>query len=264
MSARALRFVHQAVRLALAAGVAVALQAPVPASAQPAAPPPDTDAQPPAESSMRAPSPPASRSAFQVRGFADVGFTTFTAADTFRAVFGKPGGPVFGGGVQVVHRSGYLVQLNASRFSKTGERVFIDSGEVFKLGIPLTLTLMPIELTGGYRFFTKPPGPPKAKPGQPAPKPGGPPRVFPYAGGGVGFVSVREKSDFSDSDVTDLFTSYHVLGGADFPLSKWFGVGGELAYRWVPNALGDSGAAAEYKETDLGGLTFRLRVTVGR
>src|SRR5262245_52426353 len=58
----------------------------------------------------------ASRSTFQVRGFADVGYTTFSASDTFRAIFGEPGGLIFGGGVQVVHRTGWMFQLNASRF----------------------------------------------------------------------------------------------------------------------------------------------------
>lgn len=250
-------------RLVLAAGVVLALGLPAPAAAQ-TAEPRAGQKTPPSEPKTPAPPTAPSRSSFQIRGFANVGYTSFTATDTFRAVFGKSGGPVFGGGVQVVHRNGYMFQLEASRFSKTGERVFIDSGEIFKLGIPLTLTLVPVELTGGYRFFTRPPGPPKAKPGQPAPKPAGPRRVFPYAGGGVGFVSVREKSEFSDSDVTESFTSYHVLAGLDMPMSKWLGIGGELAYRWVPNGLGDDGVASEYNEKDLGGLTFKLRVTVGR
>jgi opacity protein-like surface antigen len=87
---------------------------------------------------------------------------------------------------------------------------------------------------------------------------------FPYAGGGVGFVSYHEKSDFSDGDINESFTSYHILGGVDVPVSQWIGVGGEVLYRWVPDALGDGGIAGEFDESDLGGLALKVRVTFGR
>ena len=46
-----------------------------------------------------------------------------------------------------------FVNVRASRFRQTGERVFVtDSGERFGLGVPTTITVTPIEVTGGYRF----------------------------------------------------------------------------------------------------------------
>jgi opacity protein-like surface antigen len=88
----------------------------------------------------------------------------------------------------------------------------------------------------------------------------------PYVGGGVGVVLYSESADFAESgdDVDESFTSYHVLGGIDFPLWKWLGAGVEGAYRWVPDALGDEGVAGEFDESDLGGFALRFRLTVGR
>jgi hypothetical protein len=39
-------------------------------------------------------------------------------------------------------------------------------------------------------------------------------------------------------------------------------IGGEARYRWVPDALGVGGVSDEFNETDLGGLTLRVRVGV--
>jgi hypothetical protein len=91
-------------------------------------------------------------------------------------------------------------------------------------------------------------------------------RWVPYVGGGVGFLSYKETSDFpgGSEDVSETFTSYHLLGGVDFPVSKWIGVGAEGMWRFVPNALEDSPVGKEFGEKDLGGLAFRVLVIVGR
>ena len=40
----------------------------------------------------------------------------------------------------------------SSRFKKTGQRAFVNNGQTFPLGIPLTATITPIEFSAGYRF----------------------------------------------------------------------------------------------------------------
>jgi hypothetical protein len=230
--------------------------------------------------------------AFSVRAFGEAGYTWFSAHESFDAVLGSAGGAVFGGGVTVSHRSGYFGRVGIEYFGADGERVYVFGGEVFPMGIPLSVSITPIDITGGYRFVakpkpTRPPARPPAKPAfQPArplptdapkttpappaaarPAPARPVRRWvPYVGGGIGFLSYKETSDFpgGSEDVSDTFTSYHVLGGMDFPVSKWIGVGAEAIWRFVPDGLKDSPVGEEFGEKDLGGLAIRVLVTVGR
>ena len=60
-----------------------------------------------------------------MRGFADAGLTIFTATQSFKAILGTPAGAVFGGGVEVGLTRNVFLSLGASRFSRTGERVFV-------------------------------------------------------------------------------------------------------------------------------------------
>jgi opacity protein-like surface antigen len=192
----------------------------------------------------------ASHADAQIRGFADVGSTTFAATESFETILGTATGVVFGGGVEGVLPRNIFVNLRASRFRKTGERVFVtESGERFGLGIPATITITPIEFTGGYRVDR----------GW---------RVVPYGGGGVGRHRYEESSEFAtgDENVKESFTGYHVLGGAEFRVSQWLGAAGELQWATVPDALGEdpNGVSNHFDESDLGGLTARLKVVIGR
>ena len=45
---------------------------------------------------------------------------------------------------------------------------------------------------------------------------------------------------------------------------RWLGVAGEASWSTVPDAIGDSGVSAAFDETDLGGTTFRVKITIGR
>src|SRR5687768_6350756 len=83
-----------------------------------------------------------------IRGFADFGSRTFTATESFTAILGTDRGPVFGGGVEALLPWQLFVNVRASRFRETGQRVFLFNGEQFDLGIPTTITITPIELTG--------------------------------------------------------------------------------------------------------------------
>jgi opacity protein-like surface antigen len=184
---------------------------------------------------------------FMVRGFGDAGATIFTAKESFSAILGSETGPVFGGGVEAVEGQIFL-NLRASRFQKTGQRVFLADGDQFDLGIPTTITVTPLELTGGYRFpfWT---------------------RFVPYAGVGVGWHGFKETSQFAvaEENVEDRFTGYHVLGGGEVRLARWIGLAGELQWTTVPDAIGSdpNSVSHEFDESDLGGTTFRIKLVVG-
>lgn len=186
---------------------------------------------------------------FMVRGFADVGTTTFTAEESFKAVLGRDRGLVFGGGVEAVLPQRIFASLRASRFRETGERLFIFQGQQFRLGIPTTVTVTPLELTGGYR----------ADFGW---------RIVPYGGAGVGWHRYEETSRFADpsENVKEWFTGYHVLGGAEFRVARWVGAAVEAQWASVPDALGadPNGVSQQFNESNLGGVTFRAKVVVGR
>src|SRR3954465_2079849 len=83
---------------------------------------------------------------FSFRGFAGFGATAFSASDSFKAVLGSASGVIFGGGVEVVLPQSIFVNVRATRFSKSGERVFVSNGEVFNLGIDTTVTVTPLEI----------------------------------------------------------------------------------------------------------------------
>ena len=64
-----------------------------------------------------------------LRGFGDVGATTFTAEESFAAILGSSTAAAFGGGVEVVLPRRIFVNVRASRFRQTGQRVFVSDGE---------------------------------------------------------------------------------------------------------------------------------------
>jgi hypothetical protein len=192
------------------------------------------------------------RSQLSIRGFGDIGLTRFAATETFKATLGSSTGTFFGGGVEVVLPQHIFFNMRLSRFEKTGERVFVDEGEVFPLGIEMTVGITPVELTGGYRF-----------------EPRGRTRtVIPFVGGGVGWHRYSETSDFAQTgdNVEERFTGYHALGGVEFRMSRWFGVTGEAQWTTISNALGTevSSASEAFGESNLGGFGFRVRFVVGR
>jgi opacity protein-like surface antigen len=189
-------------------------------------------------------------------GFVDLGSMSFAAKDSFDAILDTSSGPFFGGGGQVNLPLNLFARVDVTRFKKDGERAFVTpSGEVFKLGIPATIEMTPIEFTGGYRreFVFGASGKSRGF------------RIIPFAGAGAGVVQYKETSDFAQpgDDVDDSFTSYHFVGGVEVPLWKFLGVGAEYHHRWVPDALGTGGVSEQFNETDLGGGTFRFRVIFG-
>lgn len=254
-----------------------------------------TPAPPATRPAVRQPSGPP---AFHVAGFFTFGYQEFAARETFKATLGTSGGPILGGGGSLTHRSGLFAQVDLTRLAADGQRAFVHQGAVFPLGIPLRVEVRPIEVTFGYKFFVAPKkrGTPPASPSPPAkasldqgaarggesqgraPQAAAPPRpaartarsplggVKPYVGAGFGLVAYRESSEFAGpgDDVDERYTSYHALGGVEIPVWKWFGAAAEVHWSRVSRAFGEAGLSHEFGEDDLGGVSFRIKVTVGR
>jgi hypothetical protein len=175
-----------------------------------------------------------------------------TASDSFTAILGSSSGQVFGAGAELAFRSGLFVRADVSYFRDDGERVEMVDGEIVPLGIPLTLSLTPIEFSGGYRFSAVNFG----RRGQVT--------FVPFVGAGAGIVRFREETDdeHPDEQASERFTSYHALMGVDVPLGRRVAIGVELTRRWVRDGLGVGGISEAFGETDLGGTTMLTRVRV--
>ena len=184
-----------------------------------------------------------------IRPFVMATDQSFTAVDTFDAAFGRTSFPFFGGGVQVILKDRFFAELGASRFRQNGERAYRSGGRGFKLGIPLTATITPFEITGGYRFRLR-----------------RLPRVRPYVAVGVGSYGYTETSSFADpgEDVDTRHSSAVLNGGAEFRLYRWIGLAADVQYSRVAGILGTGGVSQQAGEDDLGGVAARFKLVVGR
>jgi len=184
------------------------------------------------------------------RPFGEVAFEHFAAKDTFESVLGSANGWFYGGGLQITIRDRFYVDLAGSHFKKDGDRVFRDSsGNVYNLGIPLTVTLTPFELVGGYRFHLH--------------------RhrwLVPYVGAGPGWYRYRETSGFAQAgdDIDTRHIGFVAHGGAEFRVHRWIGLAADVQYTHVPGILGTSGLSASLGENDLGGIAGRFKIVVGK
>jgi len=186
----------------------------------------------------------------EIGGYGMFGNINFTAAESFDAILGAPSGPIFGGGARVgLPWGGLFVDVGAWRFHADGERAFVFQNEAIGLGIPVDVTVTPIEISAGWRFRVR-----KL------------PKLIPYIAGGLTSMRYQEISDFSTpaEDVDERFNGYHALGGAEYKITRWLGVAGEASWTTVPDAIGEAGVSKAFNETDLGGTTLRLKVTIGR
>ncbi len=195
------------------------------------------------------PPPPRSRSV-EINGYAMFGRINFTAADSFEVILGEPSGTIYGGGARVgLPLGGLFVDVGAWRFHGDGERVFVFGGQEFALGIPVEITVTPLELSAGWQFrFRRMP------------------KLRPYVAGGYTSYSYKETSEFATDaeNVDERFPGYHLGGGVEYRIARWLGLGGEFTWTAVPDSIGESGVSAEFDETDLGGTSFRVKITIGR
>lgn len=180
------------------------------------------------------------------RAYLTFGATWETASDTFDAVAGTSRASGIGGGATVTGLwQGLFVDVGVSRQRFDGERVFVLNGTAFPLGIPLEVTVRPIDIAAGWRVTAG--------------------RVSPYAGGGATFLSYEETSDFAQpgENVSERKTGLVLLGGVDVALLRWLHAGAELRYRSVTGLLGTGGVSEAFGEDDLGGTAVAVRVSVG-
>jgi opacity protein-like surface antigen len=177
-------------------------------------------------------------------GFGQFGYTRFAAQNSFQAITGTGGGAVVGGGGEVRIGSLFLGG-SIDRYTQTGQRVLVIDREVYGLGVPDTISLVPMRALAGWRFEH--------------------PYATPYVGGGLGTVLFTEESLAADpgENVRSRFTSYHLLGGVEFR-NGWVATAFEVEYSRIPDAIGFAGASAAFQESNLGGVVGRIKVLVGR
>jgi hypothetical protein len=195
------------------------------------------------------PPPPPSRSV-EIGGYAMLGLMNFTAADSFEVTLGSPLGSIFGGGARIgLPLGGFFVNVGASQFRRSGQRVFVFEGEEFPLGIPLDVTITPLEISGGWQLRFR-----RA------------PEFRPYVAAGFTSYRYQEVSDFATDaeNVDDRFAGYHFAGGAAFQVERWVGVAWEVNWTSVPDAIGRGGVSAAFNESNLGGASLRFKITIGR
>ena len=188
--------------------------------------------------------------AIELSGYAMFGPINFTAADTFDVAVGSAFGAIFGGGARVgLPVGGLFVNIGAWRYRGNGVRALVFEGEEFLLGIPLTVSITPLEVSGGWQFRFR-----------------GAPQFRPYVAGGLTSYGYKEVSGFATDaeNVDERFGAYHLAGGAAFQVEQWIGVAWELNWTSVPDAIGKGGLSAVFNETNLGGTSLRFKITIGR
>jgi hypothetical protein len=183
---------------------------------------------------------------FRGRLFVHFEGQAMSAKDSFDTVAGKTTLTGVGAGLEVQNVwRGLFVRGAISRLKTTGERVFVSDGEVFRFGIPLDITMTPIEVAAGWRF-----------------KPVGSRGIVPYAGGGALFLKYREESpdDDSDDSVKESYTGLALFGGVEVPVWRYVSAGAEVGWR-TAKVGNPGGAMAAFGENNLGGVTFRLMIS---
>jgi hypothetical protein len=183
------------------------------------------------------------------RVFGHFEWQTMAAKDSFDAVIGKTTLQGAGGGVEVQRLwRGIFVRASLTSMSATGERVFVFENEVIKLGIPLEVSLTPIDLAVGWRL-----------------SPLTSLRIVPYAGAGAVILKYKETSDAdaSGESVDESYRGVVIFGGLEVPVWRFVSVGGEVGWRQV-NVPDPGGAFASFTEKDLGGVTMRVMLSIRR
>jgi hypothetical protein len=168
------------------------------------------------------------------------------ASDSANAIFGSSGGPVIGLSAEYGLNESIFIRAGARWFQREGERVFVESpgGEVFPLGHPLDVRIIPIYGMVSYRFLVGA-------------------KLRPYVGLGGGVALYNEESDVAGEVIESSATKAMGLGvvGADYGRGGFrFGV--EAGYSLVPNAIGESGVSEVYGEDDVGGFQAVARLSV--
>ena len=187
-----------------------------------------------------------------IRAYAAVDFDQLAAKQSYKAVVGSSHIIAYGAGVDVLDVWKHVFIRGAvTHASRNGTRVFVDTGQVFSLGQPITISWTPIELGGGWRF----------KPTRSRLHP-----ITPYVGGAFVALDYKETSPGAEAgdDVTSYLPGAEGFGGVEFGILKHLAVSAEAQYRTVPNALGTGGVSKDFNETNAGGFTARVMIAFKR
>lgn len=171
------------------------------------------------------------------------------AKESFEAVTGKSTLTGLGGGVEVQRIwRGIFARAAVSRMSQSGQRIFVFDNTVFPLGVPLDITMTPIELAAGWRF-----------------SPIGSRGIVGYLGAGGMFLSYNESSpsDAAGEEVSERYNGFLLFGGVEVPVWRFVSAGAEVGWRKV-QVPGLGGAMEAFGEEDLGGVTMRVMVSIRR
>ena len=183
-----------------------------------------------------------------VRGFGDAGLEVFSAANSFKAIFGQSSAPLFGGGLELGLARRFFVSVAAARMHRTGHRVFVFQNQIFTLNDTADVTITPLDATFGYRFKSS--------------------GFVPYVGAGAGWLRYTETSAHvvAGDSISISHLTTHALGGLEVPMSKWLAAAVEAQYTSAPNTFGTEATSigTVYNEHDLGGFTMRAKVVIGR
>ena len=192
--------------------------------------------------------PPGHHSTLAFRIYAAIDFDVLAANQSYKAVLGSSTVPAFGAGADIDVWKHAFVRVAITHASKSGNRAFVDNGQVFSLGIPITISWTPIELGGGWRF-----GRSNA-------------RATPYVGAAFVVLDYKETSEFAQAgdNVATYLTGGEGFGGVEVGLGKWAAISGEAQYRTIPNALGAGGVSQAFNEKDAGGFTARVLIAFRR
>ena len=207
-------------------------------------------ARPPAPSTQPARRPPTRKPPVGLRAYGFYEFQSLAATESFKAVTGSSTTHGFGAGFEVTNVfSKVFVRATFAHASKDGDRVVVNNGQIFNLGIPLTVGMTPIEIGGGWRSTADRRG-----------------RYAAYFGGGVVFLNYSETmpGGTSDDNTSKTFAGFSFFGGFDRTFHKHLVAGVEVQYRGVPNAIGTAGVSQIYNETNLGGFAIRALFGIKR
>jgi hypothetical protein len=187
-------------------------------------------------------SPPSSGPSIGFRAYGGVDATSMAARDSFDAAFGTSMVSGAGGGAEVDIWKHLFVRVAATHAKKTGSRVFVDAGQVFDLNIPMTVTMTPLEVGGGWRFISRS-------------------RFAPYVGAAFVSLAYDEVSDFAGTgdNVSERLKGAQVFAGVDVGVWKGIFVGVEGRFRSVHAPSDPLSLMNEFSEDDLGGAGAMVR-----
>jgi hypothetical protein len=170
-----------------------------------------------------------------------------SAVDTFRSLLGSSRIAGFALGAEISGLpSGISVWASIGRSRASGGRVFVIDGERIPLDIPLRLTMMPIEVTAGWRQ--------RPRSGSSL-----------YLGGGLILLRYNETTlEFAEPEdnIRTSFPGAVVHGGLSINVSRRTFLNAEMRFRTVPTKPVAGTLAFDFGENDLGGLALRIGVGV--